>query len=96
MTKSILAALACVVVAGLSPAVVRAQHVNNDPGTIPPTYNGDIEQFCKKGYRSHGWIQLVPELGLWMPIRQYPNFQYIPSYMLRCRSGGVISSGRAS
>lgn len=96
MKHSILAGLVVVLAAGLYPATGHAQHVNNVPGTIPPPYNGDIEQFCRKGYRTHGWIQLVPEMGLWMPIRQYPNFQYIPSYVQRCRSGGMISSGQAS
>lgn len=87
LAASLLVTALCAVT---SPA--SAQHVNHDPGSIPPVHRGDIERFCQKGYRSHRWISVVPELGIWMPIWKRFNTQYIPSFVQRCYSGGMIPS----
>ena len=87
LAASMLLATTCMV---QSPA--HAQHVNHDPGSIPSTYRGDIEKFCQRGYRSHRWIAVVPEMGIWMPIWKKFNTQYIPSFVQRCYSGGMIPS----
>ena len=86
-------AFAVVVAVGLSTvAPVQAQHVDYVASQIPPTYRGDIERFCKRGYSRHRWISVVPEMGIWMPIWKKFNTQYIPSFVQRCFSGGQIPS----
>lgn len=73
-----------------SPA--RAQHVDYVPSEIPGKFRGDIELFCRKGYKEHRWISVVPEMGIWMPIWKNVNTRYIPSFEKRCFSGGQIRS----
>ena len=72
------------------PAAVRSQHVNN----VMVPYGGDVERFCEKGYSRHGWVAVDGRVGTWTPIRKYPNLQYVPSFVLRCRSGGMYPSTR--
>lgn len=84
--RLLLLALA-VAVAGLPP-VARSQHVNN----IMVPYGGDVERFCRRGYPSHGWVAIDGRIGTWTPIRYYPNLTYVPSFVLRCRSGGTYPS----
>lgn len=70
------------------PAAVRSQHVNN----VMVPYSGNVERFCRRGYPSHGWVAINGRIGAWTPIRKFPNLQYVPSFVLRCRSGGMYPS----
>ena len=70
------------------PSAVRSQHVDN----VMVPYGGDVERFCRQGYSRHGWVAIDGRIGAWMPIRQYPNLSYVPSFVLRCRSGGTYPS----
>lgn len=76
----------------VSPPSVAQGHVNLVMSEVP--YGGDVNKFCEKGYRRHNWMPVVPEAGTWIVInpKKPVNFRYIPSYMLRCRSGGMVPS----
>ena len=65
-------------------------HVNLDRSQVP--YGGDVYIFCENGYPSHNWAPLIPSMGRWIVIvpNKPVNYQYIASYELRCRSGGMV------
>lgn len=69
-------------------------HVDYVRSEIPSRYSGDIEKFCLRGYARNDWMPVLPRQGMWTIINPYKavNFQYIPSFMQRCMSGGSISS----
>ena len=71
------------------PAAVRSQHVNN---SVMVPYGGDVERFCRLGYPSHGWVAVNGRIGKWKVISKYPNLLYVPSFVQRCRSGGMYPS----
>lgn len=87
--------LSCAAIAAVTPvAVLALPHVDYVRSQIPSRYSGGVEQFCRRGCPDHNWMPVVSELGTWMPIApNYPvNYQYIPSYVQRCYSGGMIPS----
>ena len=86
--KSMLLGLAPLLLA----ATVQADSGYYYPGDIP--YGGDPFKFCSLGMPSHGWIAVSPAAGTWMPISQYVNYHYIPTYEMVCpHSHGVRDYG---
>ena len=91
--KVLLAVLLGISLWGVGGSIVQAQgHVNLVMSEVP--YSGDVKKFCERGYPKHNWMPVVPQAGTWTII--YPkksvNFRYIPSYVQRCRSGGMVPS----
>lgn len=76
----------------LSPPSMAQGHVNLIMSEVP--FGGDVKKFCENGYKRHNWMPVIPQAGTWTVInpKKRVNFRYIPSYMQRCRSGGMVPS----
>ena len=94
MRNLIVVAVSVVLLASTSMPAGALPHVDYVRSEIPSRYSGDVEKFCLRGYARHNWMPVLPRQGVWTIINPYKpvNFQYIPSFMQRCMSGGSISS----